>query len=814
MIDGATGGPTARLSCRGFFAPPDPGGADRQPLPVPRVAFNDLEVLVVDDATEQARRVGELEIVGDWVLMATFDDGTGMTAVFEEIGYQTGRVVFAREGGALLELSKSLEPTQEEGSAWYHGHAKADVLPGRPDILRDELLAGGRDPLPDEVRACFPPVRRAFFEGIERPHTFVGTFESAAVVPIYYRDVPMVSRAPVEIVAPEASVAVIAEDLWEGLVGGWLPVVRTVYPFGADECWEVTTFATPVGAGTFTQPVWYRYVRLKAGYVQAVKYVDSYAPYRGAGLGTAADFYRGLLSTLSYWQGQLDGAMRLSTPDGWVEDFSRHALVLERVTRRGDHPKYGVVDRAYAGEEHDGFQDALTAPVICALEWGLLPAARKYLDYYFEHFVRPDGTVKYRGPEMGKYGVMLSCLAQYYDYSEDYSLLREHDQKIEGIAALLVRSWEEARRLGPGDAAYGMIKGHHEADINFLTPNVHELDYVRPYLSNTAEAWRGLRDIAASWGRAGELSGDRDMAERGKHLASLAPSLLADVRRSVERSWLTKSGVEGLPIIAGSSTFYWEAPYRSCPESYDENRVWSELFHSGILPKSAVEKILAIAGQRGGTSLGIFTNRALVVGFLVAEAVQGLLQHDLVPEALLVFYAHAFHAHTRGTWTAIECVDMDRARAAHNPYCAPAQVTVPTIVKWLLVFEDPVDRTLTLAQGAPRAWFEPGKHFGVERSPTRWGPVSYEVVSHLDQGHVDAEVSLPPRPGARVRLRLRLPRGFTAERAEVLGHGAPKVRLDGDLVVFPPHDPANVQLRIWCARSAGATPAPAKPAAR
>jgi hypothetical protein len=402
---------------------------------------------------------------------------------------------------------------------------------------------------------------------------------------------------------------------------------------------------------------------------------------------------------------------------------------------------------------------------------------------------------------MGKYGVMLTCLAQYYDYTEDYSLLCEHDQKVKAIARLLVTRWEEARRLDPSDPAYGMIKGRHEADISFLTPTLNELDYEQPYLSNSAEAWRGLRDIANAWQRIGDHRNDAEMVERGAILAHNAAALLEDARRGVERTWLEKDGESGLPIIAGSTTFYWEAPYRSRPESYDENRVWSELFHSGILPKEAMERILEIAGERGDTTLGIFTNRVIIVGFLVAEAVQGLLQHDLVPEALLVFYAHAFHAHTRGTWTAIECVDMDRDRAAHNPYCVPAQMTVPTIVKWLLVFEDPLDGTITLGQGVPRAWLQDGKEVGVERGPTRWGPVSYAVRSRVNEGRIDADVVLPPRPGATVRLRLRLPGAYVAERVEVIDRDDVKLSLEGDLVRFPRATLGKVALRVWCART-------------
>jgi hypothetical protein len=42
------------------------------------------------------------------------------------------------------------------------------------------------------------------------------------------------------------------------------------------------------------------------------------------------------------------------------EDFCRHALALERISRVGDHPRYGVVTREYGGPDHDGFQDSLT----------------------------------------------------------------------------------------------------------------------------------------------------------------------------------------------------------------------------------------------------------------------------------------------------------------------------------------------------------------------------------------------------------------------------------------------------------------------
>src|SRR5579875_800546 len=204
----------------------------------PRVAFRGSAVHLAT-GTAGAQPIARHGRVGGWTLMAVFPGATGMTAVFEEIHRARGRIAFVDRNGVRLELRKSLEPTAGNGQRWYRGHAKAEVLPGQPDILRQELLAGGDDPDPGEVRACYPPVRRAHFEGVDRPHTFIGTPESADVIPLYYAALPMVTRVTPEVVAPGTAAAMTAGNLWEGLVGDWLPAIRTVYPVADGECWEL-----------------------------------------------------------------------------------------------------------------------------------------------------------------------------------------------------------------------------------------------------------------------------------------------------------------------------------------------------------------------------------------------------------------------------------------------------------------------------------------------------------------------------------------------------------------------------------------------
>lgn len=736
--------------------------------------------------------------LGGWTLVGTFVTAGGPIVVLEQQAAADGEIVFLGPKGLVRRCPKSLEPTSEGAAglefhgidAWYRGHLKADVLPDHRDVLREELLGGGDDPQLDAVAACYPAARHAFFEGHLRPHSFVGTGISDDVVPLYYRDVTMVSRVPIGVIAPGSEAAMEKGELWEGLVGGWAPLVRTVYPIADDEAWEVVTFASSVTANAVKQPVWYRAVHLKAGEVVETKYIDSFLPFPKPGEDLAGRFYAELFATLDYWDGTAAGGMVVTGWD-WLANRSRHAFAREMITRHGAHPKYGIADQAYAGAEHDGFQDVLVSSVLACLEWGYFDRARAYLDDYFANFVRADGTLHYRGPEMGKYGVSLTCLGLYFDYTRDASLLLAHRAKIDAIADMLIGRWEKARERAPGDPAYGMIPGYHEADINFLTPNVYELDYDRPYLSNTGEAWRGLRDLARAYEAMGQMRSDPGLAGRGRDIGAIATKIFEDARNGVERSWITKHGVTGLPIIAGDTTFYWEHPYRARPESYDENRVWSELYFGGAATRETVVRLWEIAGARGHTTLGVFNNRKSMVGFLVWEEIAGLIQHDMIPEALLTFYAQAIHAHSRGTWTAIECVDMDRSRGAHSPYCLPSQMTVPIAAKWLLVYEDPVSGVITLGRGLPRDCLADGRTIAASHAPTRRGRLDFTLTSRLASGEIDADINLPERPGAAIRLRLRAPRGYVLQSAHTDGE---TLAIDGDCVVLSEGRTGRVRL--------------------
>lgn len=134
----------------------------------------------------------------------------------------------------------------------------------------------------------------------------------------------------------------------------------------------------------------------------------------------------------------------------------------------------------------------------------------------------------------------------------------------------------------------------------------------------------------------------------------------------------------------------------------------------------------------------------------------GLLQHGFVREFLLCAYALSAHQYTRGSWTAPETRLVDPATDSIG-YAVPAQLVIPMLLRWMLVFEDP-DETLHLAKGVPRAWLADGERIVVRGAPTRWGAVDVDIRSSLATGTVRVEIHRPAAAPVTA-LHLRLPEG-------------------------------------------------------
>jgi hypothetical protein len=175
----------------------------------------------------------------------------------------------------------------------------------------------------------------------------------------------------------------------------------------------------------------------------------------------------------------------------------------------------------------------------------------------------------------------------------------------------------------------------------------------------------------------------------------------------------------------------------------------------------------------------------VLAGFLSYGHGYGLIQHDMIREALLLLYSDMAHQYTRGTWTAPETRSIlpDQGIA---PYCTPAQLVVALLTKWLLVFEDPKSETVWLGKAAPREWLEDGKSIAVERAPTRWGRLSFKVTSQIVSGTIAIQLTLPPGFAATTKLRLRAPKNAQLKSVTVNGKAWDQFDAGSETIMIPP----------------------------
>ena len=104
-------------------------------------------------------------------------------------------------------------------------------------------------------------------------------------------------------------------------------------------------------------------------------------------------------------------------------------------------------------------------------------------------------------------------------------------------------------------------------------------------------------------------------------------------------------------------------------------------------------------------------------------------------------------------------------------------------LRMMLVMEQ--GDVLWLARATPRAWLEQGQKIAVRNAPTHFGALTYEILSDVDHGRIQAVLQLPTRnPPARVIVQLRHPQAAPIA----------KVSLNG--AVWTEYDAANGRITL------------------
>ena len=696
-------------------------------------------VTLTDAAAHQPVRIAKGGNFGAWTLMAVVEKPSGNLAVFEELTNRRGNIIYVGKRGVALKLPKSLESTNAGPGTLYRGRTLEQIAKSENDILGEELLAGTDDPDYEAVAAALPPLRVPSFVGT-RQSADKPTFAYGAFSDEIYVDLGKLFEGIRD--------ARARNDVWEGLIGGWLPVNRFVFPTSNSGYWEETMFAEEPGH-LWTQPVWYRALRVDGSELKEAHYYYHHLPFPPRGEPSAAEFYSALYHVHEVWARDLNPRMRIDVPDGSLAEFCLHALLLEQITRVGDHPKYGYpplgginVFGGYGYNNVDTFQDTFNTSVIAFTEWGLFDVAARYIDDYFTNSVREDGSIDTRGPEIGQYGKMLTAVAKYYAYSRDERLLRKHERKLRAIVDLLRGLRKQSKEVPTSDITYGILRGWSEHDSSL---KIDPYRFMQPHFSNNAEAARGFHDLGEVWIGMGRKLHDARLKKEGETMLQEAVELKKDMDSTIQRSIDRTKRPPYVPAVAGDTP------------TYGKGRAYVEMLESAELTEEHAKALTDSLSARGDSLFGLPRGGQYYNGFLAFGPAYAQLFYDWPREFLLLYYAHRAHIYSRGNWTAVEGGRVDGT--LEGPYCTPSEVGIPTFTKWMLVFEHPDDPIVWLAKATPRIWLNQGKAIAVTDAPTRFGNIGYEVHSDIDHGKVSAVLFLPEGYRAATKLRLRVPGG-------------------------------------------------------
>lgn len=739
--------------------------------------------------SETTKAPGPVPIEG-LTLQAEFNSGSESWKVYEDLSKRDGSIVFVSAKGARRVLGKYAEPNFAEANPPHLGLKLSDIGTAGPDLLADELLKDG-EPNEEKVRSAAPPIGSAprnpnIPNARVTWNTIVGTVECSDTMPVYPSGNTRTYHPNQYF--PEIT-AELAAKRYEGLLGGYMPAVLKIMPISETAHIELIIFGDVQAKDRFIVQTWHRSAKIENGKITKVVYGYSYPAYPPARTDPEAnEFYRALLVFAEYWEKQVADMSSPTLPDNVWDNMTRYAIVKELMVRPGGiYPKYGAVDRDYYGPEYDGFQDIFTMSVYTNLEWGRFDVTRRIIDNYFTDFVDAKGNVNMRGPETGQYGLTLSLLARYYNYTHDKALFTKHKDKIVATAAMLAAMHDESLKLPKEDVSYGLIRGWSESDA-CLAPKPDT--WWQPYFANSAFAARGFRDLGRVWT---QIYGSGGASEKqASDWASRSRLLEQTTIEGIEKSTRSDMKPPYVSPLPGTKLTFRESMAQEHPSPQQwPHRLYAELLQADVLPPEIAKRVIDCMRAYGATTLGVVANigrrnpngRA-ILGFISYGYAQMLLRLDLVDEYLLFLYSHRFHDHSRGSWTAGEVSGITGGTPL---FCIPAQQTVPLLIRWMLVSEDSDEERLHFGRALPSVWVASGKEIRIDQAPTRWGRVNFRLASDEPAKSVTAHVDLPKGAAAKeLSVRFRLPKESALKSATVNGRPAKIGSMHNDCVIITP----------------------------
>ncbi len=727
---------------------------ERAKLKYPRVVSVGDDQAVVADAGGRSTTIAVGQSNVEWELVAIIAQDEKRLAVFERHFDRWGLIAYVDSTGVATTIRKAVGRLDQirQPKPTYPPNYEQTIVENRRDLLGDKVLARDRDASFEACAALLPDLTSYTFLSTESSPKIIAVAADGSLgsLPARYgwKQLENVIFDPTEHLPDHWPT-----DAKRGIAGGYLPVVD--YGFFDNETkfgWEEMTFSTESNDSTTLDTLIYLRTVDQDGNAERM-YLCAGAETKPI---TSATFFGGLLQLKRHWEVVVGQTMEVQLPEPRIADACRASLVRAFITYEGNAPRYGVGH--YAAERHATFPPTTLSMVSACIEWGPLDRAQRYLDYYFDHVVRPDGTFDYYGPAVSEYGQMLDVVAQYVRRSGQDEWFEVRLPQIESIIdhllALRRRSEEE---LSEDDVRHGLISGSPEADTR------KEVDY---YYSGNIWTWRGWKEV----GQLLAESENDQMIRRGQQLLAECKTYRADIEASIEKSTCRDTQPVFVPPVAG-----FDKPFERMTQdrfaSYTNYRYWIEMLSAGFLRPDWHDAIIEYRKAHGGELFGTTRFSGHLDDWPYAGYAYGLMHRDRVRHYLLGFYGDLAVHRMRGTFTAYEQVAIRGLgrRTYMADYCVPAQLVTPLLTKWMLVFEERDEDVLWLCRAIPRRWLASRDGIAVRRATTRWGPVNFTVVPRED-GSIHAKIELPSTDfPAEIRLRMRTPSGRRIQTVSING---------------------------------------------
>lgn len=456
------------------------------------------------------------------------------------------------------------------------------------------------------------------------------------------------------------------------------------------------------------------------------------------------------------WESILARAMRVEVPEAIVNAAWKSTIVGNLMLRLGDNMNYG------AGNIYETMYEAESGDAVRALLlWGLMDEGREMIPPLLDYGNNP-------GLRFHDAAFKLQLLAHNYWLTRDVAYVQEQKPRWSHFVKILTSERDQPTSLLPREAYCG-----DEKEKVFS-------------LNSNANAWRGLRDMAAVLTQIGE---HEEAARIRKTAETLRQAILAAVEKSERR--------DVKPSFMPIALFGEEKPYDMLTATR-RGSYWnlmipyvigSEIF-SGTERESSMLRYLE---EHGGMCMGmirfhqhsgLFANEDGIDDLFGLRYVDALLRRDEPDRAIVSFYGKLAQGMTRDTYINAEGTGLRPLDEFGRPMYLPPTCG-GSLFLWqlrsLLVQDYDLDNngepeTLRLLFATPRRWLENGKTIAVERAPTSFGEVSIRVESKLASGEVIARLNVPEKNAAkRTLLRIRLPDGWKITSALA---GSEKLKVD------------------------------------